>query len=453
MLNRPQGGSIPAGAGEPSVSVTGAGRRKVYPRGCGGTGYWPVLMVHDEGLSPRVRGNLHLGLGAVVDRGSIPAGAGEPSGAWKWCNRNGVYPRGCGGTRAPLPGGPDELGLSPRVRGNQNLGGLRKGQPGSIPAGAGEPVFRSIHSSSIRVYPRGCGGTTALARVGEYFKGLSPRVRGNRGRRRGEPERLGSIPAGAGEPQRRTGRSRRAWVYPRGCGGTHFDAIVKLGQTGLSPRVRGNRDLIPLNVKEPGSIPAGAGEPPDVPDRGFLDGVYPRGCGGTQADPPLEPSRGGLSPRVRGNPMIPMKPPRRQGSIPAGAGEPPNLAPAGFPRRVYPRGCGGTTRSATWVVPEPGLSPRVRGNRGRDLRGAADRRSIPAGAGEPLPFPRPRALGKVYPRGCGGTDVLRADLGFFPGLSPRVRGNREDEKRGFVFDRSIPAGAGEPVWRCATCWY
>ena len=50
--------------------------------------------------------------------------------------------------------------------------------------------------------------------------------------------------------------------------------------------------------------------------------------------------------------------------------------------------------------------------------------SIPAGAGEPTHEIKADGSQRVYPRGCGGTEVRKpmADAGL--GLSPRVRGNR-----------------------------
>ena len=55
--------------------------------------------------------------------------------------------------------------------------------------------------------------------------------------------------------------------------------------------------------------------------------------------------------------------------------------------------------------------------------------------------------GWVYPRVCGGTDLLTDEALDRVGLSLRVRGNRggPDFLRHRV--RSIPACAGEPRWR------
>ena len=169
-------------------------------------------------------------------------------------------------------------------------------------------VARIVSHLHARVYPRGCGGTVPC-----------------------HPRELGYPYADR--------------VYPRGCGGTIHSTCRAARALGLSPRVRGNHYGIQLR-----SIPAGAGE------IRLVTRVYPRGCGGTAFQ---GVKLVGLSPRVRGN--LKDSP-------------------------VYPRGCGGTRSLA-------------------DPRNLRRNRSIPAGAGEPdSPLPRNHTSSQ--------------------GLSPRVRGNR-----------------------------
>ena len=151
--------SIPAGAGEPDDPQVHPAAREVYPRGCGGTMSNDWVRPGVEGLSPRVRGNQRARRSRHAKSRSIPAGAGEPtrrpSARWTcW-----VYPRGCGGTSTGRPDSMTRMGLSPRVRGNRHLGGAGGRGPGSIPAGAGEPGTAGSRSATRRVYPRGCGGT------------------------------------------------------------------------------------------------------------------------------------------------------------------------------------------------------------------------------------------------------------------------------------------------------
>ena len=73
--------------------------------------------------------------------------------------------------------------------------------------------------------------------------------------------------------------------------------------------------------------------------------------------------------------------------------------------------------------PNGGLSPRVRGNRLLPNPLWSRRRSIPAGAGEPSVPAMVRSITAVYPRGCGGTFEVEGGLIETKGLSPRVRGN------------------------------
>ena len=153
------------------------------------------------------------------------------------------------------------MGLSPRVRGNLLLPVEGGSAYGSIPAGAGEP----------------CQGA-----FNQLHQGLSPRVRGNHGYAHFRYPFVRSIPAGAGEPRIAPEITAMARVYPRGCGGTSTNGTRSPTSAGLSPRVRGNHQLLPSHCVSRRSIPAGAGEPPCITVGQSSTGVYPRGCGGTR---------------------------------------------------------------------------------------------------------------------------------------------------------------------------
>ena len=156
------GGSIPACAGEPHLRDGVFGTRRVYPRVCGGTAFTSRSRDDMAGLSPRVRGNPSVTPNSGALSGSIPACAGEPRYRLSAAGRRRVYPRVCGGTFVDDDGHIGLWGLSPRVRGNQ-LAGQRTPEPsGSIPACAGEPCGRGIGALMPGVYPRVCGGTKRL---------------------------------------------------------------------------------------------------------------------------------------------------------------------------------------------------------------------------------------------------------------------------------------------------
>ena len=150
--------------------------------------------------------------------------------------------------------------------------------------------------------------------------------------------------------------------------------------------MRGSPPNFEDDVAFPGSIPAGAGEPNQIARKVI--------------------TRTGLSPRVRGSLVMPLKQLPHLGSIPAGAGEPQNFHCRVQIERVYPRGCGGADSAPDSVSLDGGLSPRVRGSlAATDAASVADG-SIPAGAGEPRTLGDGAFASRVYPRGCGGAAIM-----------------------------------------------
>ncbi len=171
------------------------------------------------------------------------------------------YPRGRGGTAALASQPANWPGLSPRARGNQGKISPGSVLVGTIPAGAGEPRSWRGVGALIWDYPRGRGGTRHNTARSDSFEGLSPRARWNLGAVGVDDDLAGTIPAGAGEPRRRPLTRRTAGDYPRGRGGTRAVHTLAASGAGLSPRARGNRQAIDFEVVLGGTIPAGAGEP------------------------------------------------------------------------------------------------------------------------------------------------------------------------------------------------
>ena len=212
-----------------------------------------------------------------------------------------------------------------------------------------------------------------------------------------------SIPACAGEPARGGKGQAGNEVYPRVCGGTFSLHHARQCSLGLSPRVRGNPDRSRLARPKARSIPACAGEPVRKMYEKSWSGVYPRVCGGTSLSNSRATRTRGLSPRVRGNPIVDSSVFDSYRSIPACAGEPLSFADQALCDPVYPRVCGGTPFFRQGVATATGLSPRVRGNQQHGPRALLRRRSIPACAGEPADDSGNRRGQRVYPRVCGGT--------------------------------------------------
>ena len=132
------------------------------------------------------------------------------------------------------------VGLSPRGRGNLQLPQGCQALIGSIPARAGKPPARVPASLRVEVYPRAGGETSSMSRRSTVTEGLSPRGRGNPEIvvARGRHDR--SIPARAGKPVSAVQRPASGKVYPRAGGETVLIATDMASRRGLSPRGRGN---------------------------------------------------------------------------------------------------------------------------------------------------------------------------------------------------------------------
>ena len=314
-------GSIPALAGERLCEPGEALRDGVYPRACGGTRKAGIGLYLIAGLSPRLRGNGPSSYLSIIQKGSIPALAGEREpgpGTVSWPR---VYPRACGGTTAASFHAVPSVGLSPRLRGNGLSQIVRCRRHGSIPALAGERADVRCSGLAAWVYPRACGGTSPRFWLRRTSLGLSPRLRGNATRDSEYLQKRGSIPALAGERQLDQLWRDLKRVYPRACGGTFKHLLGLSAGSGLSPRLRGNGIVDSILTIGIGSIPALAGEREISLHVRVPNGVYPRACGGTLSIGPRNAGGEGLSPRLRGNAMMCMVFGLSNGSIPALAGE------------------------------------------------------------------------------------------------------------------------------------
>ena len=92
------------------------------------------------------------------------------------------------------------MGLSPQARGNQHGIGDGVQNLGSIPTGAGKPMYCEFDEPFKGVYPHRRGETDDDETQINAGLGLSPQARGNRNALIGNAVVYGSIPTGAGKP-------------------------------------------------------------------------------------------------------------------------------------------------------------------------------------------------------------------------------------------------------------
>ena len=187
---------------------------------CGATRPARALEKPPWGLSPRVRGNLRAILASQIQRGPIPACAGQPWMSACLAGIEGAYPRVCGATPFLAILTKPHWGLSPRVRGNRSGGVSLPLRSWPIPACAGQPRCGATNKRTSRAYPRVCGATMTDPGLAHSCQGLSPRVRGNL---RNPGHALGGerpIPACAGQPIAQKLLKMVFRAYPRVCGAT-----------------------------------------------------------------------------------------------------------------------------------------------------------------------------------------------------------------------------------------
>ncbi|APH54999.1 Hypothetical protein GbCGDNIH9_7112a [Granulibacter bethesdensis] len=131
--------SISAHAEEPSPPVFPAGLITVYLRARGGTLINGVTVPRHWGLSPRTRRNLGTGASGGSSGGSISAHAEEPDHTSSGGITTGVYLRARGGTHKHRLLMMLDEGLSPRTRRNRTPKMVDIHAPRSISAHAEEP--------------------------------------------------------------------------------------------------------------------------------------------------------------------------------------------------------------------------------------------------------------------------------------------------------------------------
>ncbi len=131
--------------------------------------------------------------------------------------------------------------------------------------------------------------------------------------------------------------------------------------------------------------------------------------------------------------------------IPAGAGNAGGLHALEIAKPVHPRRRGERSCAATPSELPSGSSPQARGTPPTDRATVAQRRFIPAGAGNARP-PRTSRPGKtVHPRRRGERRFRQPHVAAGAGSSPQARGTPRHRAQPEQRHRFIPAGAGNAM--------
>ena len=150
-------GIIPAHAGNTFKLPTWATIGKDHPRACGEHHLRQERAGCHRGSSPRMRGTLLNAVPLEADNGIIPAHAGNTTMLPAVTARDSDHPRACGEHWVHLNGFDAARGSSPRMRGTREIRRLRHVQRGIIPAHAGNTNVGIITANILRDHPRACG--------------------------------------------------------------------------------------------------------------------------------------------------------------------------------------------------------------------------------------------------------------------------------------------------------
>ncbi len=314
-------GTIPARAGETSPSPEGGPRCRDHPRARGGDSTTSEGTTRSPGPSPRARGRRHAGQALPGGPGTIPARAGETSSQIRARPPPRDHPRARGGDSRARSARVWYPGPSPRARGRLYPPAAVPSNNGTIPARAGETPVVWGRPCGPRDHPRARGGDRSQRLLSGPVQGPSPRARGRRADRVVRRGVAGTIPARAGETSPACDTTLPGRDHPRARGGDPAAQDVEPRLAGPSPRARGRRDGDGDGADRVGTIPARAGETDGVCvwPGAFRD--HPRARGGDLAEQAMRVADAGPSPRARGRPPGPLPCVSGGGTIPARAGE------------------------------------------------------------------------------------------------------------------------------------
>ena len=176
-------GIIPAYAGNTCHAVRQPSLWWDHPRVCG---------EHDS----NAQGNLQ-------QPGSSPRMRGTPLVSDVYAEWMEDHPRVCGEHAQETERRAQESGSSPRMRGTPSGHIQTDTRLGIIPAYAGNTISHGVRYAGLRDHPRVCGEHLDGWDAQSDLKGSSPRMRGTRNRRRRAGGDPGIIPAYAGNTIRR----------------------------------------------------------------------------------------------------------------------------------------------------------------------------------------------------------------------------------------------------------
>ena len=198
----------------------------------------------------------------------------------------------------------------------------------------------------------------------------------------------------------------------------------------------------PHGSRREGIIPAYAGNTLSRVSHGVETRDHPRVCGEHPYLGAGDLRQPGSSPRMRGTPSILLELSPNTGIIPAYAGNTSKTTTPSSSTKDHPRVCGEHIGIAVPAELRSGSSPRMRGTRCIRAARVCCRGIIPAYAGNTQCKSSCTKVQRDHPRVCGEHRGLSTFVYRPPGSSPRMRGTLKYVECAHCGEGIIPAYAG-----------
>ncbi len=222
----------------------------------------------------------------------------------------------------PPPGARNGLasGSSPHARGTHPARHVRRAAGRFIPACAGNAIGGHRRFRPDAVHPRMRGERRSALAMARAAAGSSPHARGTRPLGLLQWQGLRFIPACAGNAVFRGNPSVNDAVHPRMRGERSFAGQCGYRRYGSSPHARGTQRIVHRHGLRKRFIPACAGNAAVKTDTWPIAAVHPRMRGERNQDPRATRPPAGSSPHARGTPERPSLVGAQRRFIPACAG-------------------------------------------------------------------------------------------------------------------------------------
>ena len=332
---------IPAHAGNTSATDACTPYSRDHPRTCGEHDIYTYEESRARGSSPHMRGTLFC--------------------TQRWAVGVGDHPRTCGEHQVGQRGRRRHRGSSPHMRGTHSSSQDTNLERGIIPAHAGNTYYKTRKNYLLRDHPRTCGEHSQNPNPAQRMTGSSPHMRGTHAALMFDADCAGIIPAHAGNTSHDKSFQKIFKDHPRTCGEHRSRCRFSLPLQGSSPHMRGTLWLWLTGFFLPGIIPAHAGNTAysTVTFLPYQD--HPRTCGEHFASLHEILGGEGSSPHMRGTQRFTKDDIEQFGIIPAHAGNTEFAYRQYYSRRDHPRTCGEHLSRDPRKRVTRGSSPHMRG--------------------------------------------------------------------------------------------